>query len=97
MSDFFKVIALRNLTLKGLKKISEDLALGLSIQEMARIQSYFRNLGRDPTDVELQALGQAWSEHCGYKSSKIYLKRYIFGLNSEKIYSQGDVGVVLLD
>jgi len=30
MSDFFKVIALRNLTLKGLKKISEDLALGLS-------------------------------------------------------------------
>ena len=97
MSDFFKVIALRNLTLKGLKKISEDLALGLSIQEMARIQSYFRNLGRDPTDVELQALGQAWSEHCGYKSSKIYLKRYIFGLNSEKIYSQGDAGVVLLD
>ena len=97
MTDSFKVIKLRELSLGQLKKISRDLALGLSVQEMARIQSYFKNLGRDPTDVELQAIGQAWSEHCGYKSSKIYLKKYIFGLNSEKIYSQGDAGVVLLD
>ena len=32
------------------------------------IQSHFRELGRDPTDVELETLAQTWSEHCSHKT-----------------------------
>src|SRR5438105_2990877 len=33
-------------------------------------------LGRDPTDVELAMYSVMWSEHCSYKSSRAYLKRF---------------------
>ncbi|MDY6836276.1 MAG: phosphoribosylformylglycinamidine synthase subunit PurL [Chloroflexota bacterium] len=32
-------------------------------------------LGREPSEVELGLFGSLWSEHCGYKHSKILLKR----------------------
>ena len=33
-----------------------------------------KQLGREPTDVELGMFGSLWSEHCGYKHSKPLLK-----------------------
>ncbi len=33
-------------------------------------------LGREPTDVELAMYSVMWSEHCSYKSSRIYLRRF---------------------
>lgn len=33
-----------------------------------------RQLGREPTEVELGMFGSLWSEHCGYKHSKPLLK-----------------------
>jgi len=33
-------------------------------------------LGRDPTDLELAMYSVMWSEHCSYKSSRPYLKRF---------------------
>lgn len=38
--------------------------LALSLSYMKTIQSYFKRLGRNPTDVELESLAQTWSEHC---------------------------------
>lgn len=38
--------------------------LGLSLADMKTIQSHYKNLGRNPTDVELETLAQTWSEHC---------------------------------
>lgn len=38
--------------------------LALDLQSMKAIQSYFRTEGRNPTDVEVESLGQTWSEHC---------------------------------
>jgi phosphoribosylformylglycinamidine synthase II len=35
---------------------------------MQTIQRQFRELGRDPTDVELETLAQTWSEHCSHKT-----------------------------
>src|SRR5438876_245006 len=64
---------------------------------MGRIQSYFREIGRDPTDVELQSLGQAWSEHCCYKSSKVFLKEFIFPVQAPYVIDRGDAGVVEFD
>ena len=80
-----------------LRQVSADMALGLSVDEMKAVRDYFRKEGRDPTDVELQSLGQAWSEHCCYKSSKPILKEFVFGLDREDILSRGDAGVMVFD
>jgi phosphoribosylformylglycinamidine synthase II len=42
----------------------------LNIHEMRIIQQYFKKLGRQPTDVELETLAQTWSEHCIHKTFK---------------------------
>lgn len=38
--------------------------LALDLIYMKTIQSYFKNLRRNPTDIELESLAQTWSEHC---------------------------------
>jgi phosphoribosylformylglycinamidine synthase len=38
--------------------------LALDLAQMHAIRDYFRTLGRRPTDLELEALAQTWSEHC---------------------------------
>ncbi len=80
-----------------LAKISDQMGLALSVGEMRTIQEYFRKEGREPTEVELQALGQAWSEHCCYKSSKVFLREYIFPVQAPYIIDRGDAGVVEFD
>ncbi|MEK9160779.1 MAG: phosphoribosylformylglycinamidine synthase subunit PurL [Patescibacteria group bacterium] len=61
--------------------------LALSIPELLAIRAYFDSLGRNPTDVELEAIAQTWSEHCKHTifndpldeiSEGIY-RRYIKG------------------
>jgi len=53
-----------------LPRISSDLAVGLSLEEMKVLKTHFEKLGRSPTDVELQTFGQTWSEHCFHKTFK---------------------------
>ena len=38
--------------------------LALDLESMKVIKKYFRELGRDPRDIELESLAQTWSEHC---------------------------------
>jgi phosphoribosylformylglycinamidine synthase subunit PurSL len=38
--------------------------LALDLSYMKTIQKYFNNLGRMPTDIELESIAQTWSEHC---------------------------------
>ena len=80
-----------------LLEISDNMGLALAMQEMKKIQLYFKKKGRNPTDVELQALGQAWSEHCCYKSSKVPLKKYIYGIEEKKIIAREDAGIIEFD
>ena len=47
-------------------------SLGLTDGELEAIQGL---LGRDPNDFELAVYSLLWSEHCGYKHSKLLLKR----------------------
>ena len=54
----------------ALGKVSRDNQLSLSLAEMHAIQAHFRELGRDPTDAELETLAQTWSEHCSHKTLK---------------------------
>ncbi|MBN2551249.1 MAG: phosphoribosylformylglycinamidine synthase subunit PurS, partial [Spirochaetales bacterium] len=61
-----------------LLEISRQRILALNLEEMRAIRDYFRRpevrerrravgLGVNPTDVELEALAQTWSEHCHHK------------------------------
>ncbi len=38
--------------------------LGLPMPYIKAIQAYYKDLGRNPTDIELETLAQTWSEHC---------------------------------
>jgi phosphoribosylformylglycinamidine synthase len=78
-------------------EISAAQGLALSLEEMKRAKSYFKAKGRNPTDVELQSLAQAWSEHCCYKSSKLILKKFIFPIDSKQVLAREDAGVVEFD
>lgn len=80
-----------------LKVLSKEMGLSLSLDEMRRIRDHFVSLGRRPTDVELESIAQAWSEHCCYKSSKVILREHIFGIDNGKVLSRGDAGVMEFD
>ena len=53
-----------------LTALSKEKDLFLNLVEMQTIQKYYRELGREPTDVELEMLAQTWSEHCVHKTLK---------------------------
>jgi phosphoribosylformylglycinamidine synthase II len=42
----------------------------LSPAEMEAVVAHFRGLGRNPTDAEMESIGQTWSEHCVHKTFK---------------------------
>lgn len=61
-----------------LMKINQERSLALNLEEMLVIKDYFNKpeiiqerkrvgLGPSPTDVEMEALAQTWSEHCKHK------------------------------
>ncbi len=76
---------------------SKAMGIRLSLSEMKDARKYFESKGRDATDVEMEALGQAWSEHCCYKSSKPVLKKYIYGIAEDKLICREDAGVLPFD
>ncbi len=84
---------------ESLSELSGQMGLGLSVEEMGRVRDYFAKQGREPRDIELQALGQAWSEHCCYKSSKAILKETVFDIQAPQNISviSEDAGVVEFD
>ena len=54
----------------ALLRTSRERLLSLDLAEMHALQSYFRQQGREPTDVELESVAQTWSEHCVHKTFK---------------------------
>ena len=53
---------------KELMDLSKSGQLYFSLPEMQQIQSYYRQIGRQPTDIELETIAQTWSEHCSHKT-----------------------------
>lgn len=77
VSPYYKIINLE-ISDNELLKISEDLVLSLSLEEMSAIRDYYKKLNvieyrekaglpLSPTDVELEVFAQTWSEHCKHK------------------------------
>ena len=63
-----------------LERLSKDRFLSLTLDEMKTLKEYYKGLGRNPTDVELETFAQTWSEHCVHKTF-----RGIINYNGEKI------------
>jgi len=61
---------IRDLDDDGLVALSKKKDLFLNLVEMQTIQKYYQQLSREPTDVELEAIAQTWSEHCVHKTLK---------------------------
>jgi phosphoribosylformylglycinamidine synthase len=61
-------VPIRSLDDDGLAKLSTEGDLFLNVTEMRAIRDYFRRVGREPRDVELEMIAQTWSEHCGHKT-----------------------------
>ncbi len=69
-SDLVKQVSLIGLGEEELLECSRQRSLSLDAREMKEIQSFYDEIGRDPTDVELETLAQTWSEHCVHKTFK---------------------------
>lgn len=90
-------VDLTSSTPDDLKELSRTMGLNLSLDELEMIKDHFLAKGRSPTDVELQSIAQAWSEHCCYKSSKCFLREHIFGIEHPDLLAKGDAGVMAFD
>ena len=55
-------------------KLCKRLKTGLSQAEVSALRGYFKKLRREPTEIELQTIGQTWSEHCFHKIFKSKIK-----------------------
>ncbi len=63
-----QIVPLREMDETQLQQLSREGQLYLSLTEMQTIQAHFRQLDRDPVDVELETVAQTWSEHCSHKT-----------------------------
>jgi len=73
-TKYVETINLLDADLAELEEISRARMLALSLDEMGRRKEYYQKLGRNPTDIELEAIAQTWSEHCMDKTVKAIIK-----------------------
>ena len=66
----FENVSVTSLSDDELLEVSRIRRLSLDLHEMKAIQVYYRDCGREPTDLELEMLAQTWSEHCVHKTFK---------------------------
>jgi phosphoribosylformylglycinamidine synthase len=65
-----EILPIRQLTNPQLLDLSTARRAALDLAEMQAIQAYYRQIDRDPTDVEFETIAQTWSEHCVHKTFK---------------------------
>ncbi|MEW5719187.1 MAG: phosphoribosylformylglycinamidine synthase subunit PurL, partial [Chloroflexota bacterium] len=73
-SSHVEFLPVRECTDDELLTLSRDRRAALDVNEMRAIQNYFRAVGREPTDVEIEMIAQTWSEHCGHKTFKAKIR-----------------------
>lgn len=67
MSALYRTIPVRELSPAELGELSKNMKLSLSTEDMEVVQRIFRDMDREPTDVELEVIAQTWSEHCKHR------------------------------
>lgn len=63
----YRHIPVRSLSQDGLTALSQSMKLSLSTEDMLIVQKIFKDLDREPTDMELEVIAQTWSEHCKHR------------------------------
>jgi phosphoribosylformylglycinamidine synthase len=66
-----------------LTALSKEKDLFLNLVEMQTIQKYYQQLGREPSDIELESIAQTWSEHCVHKTLKSSVD---ISINGEQVH-----------
>src|SRR5262245_39486353 len=61
-------VPIRGLSDSELEALSKERTLSLTLVELKTIQHYYRDLAREPTDIELATIAQSWSEHCSHNT-----------------------------
>ncbi len=79
------IVPVREASIEELRELSKD-KLFLDDAEMDVIQKYFRGLGRDPTDAELEIIAARWSEHCGHKTFNAVVE--VDGVRKEPLFTR---------
>ncbi len=77
----------------GLAEVRKDFSF--SEPELQAIIGYFREQGRNPTDIELETLFQTWSEHCVHKTFKGKLSLSGVGIDNLLESSLAKIGQVV--
>ena len=63
-------VPIRDLDEDGLMAISKEKDMFLNLIEMQTIQQHYKQIAREPSDIELEMIAQTWSEHCVHKTLK---------------------------
>jgi len=71
--DTVEMISITGADDATLMAISRKRRLSLDLDEMRAIRAYYRQEGREPTDVEMETLAQTWSEHCVHKTFRAFI------------------------
>lgn len=64
---FFRTIPILSSSREEMEGLSKAMKLSLSGEDMVAVQAYYKEAGREPTDVELEVIAQTWSEHCKHR------------------------------
>ncbi len=79
----YRHIPVRNLSEAELTQLSRDMKLSLSTEDMLVVQQIFREIDREPTDVELEVIAQTWSEHCKHRIFAATIQHTANGVTEE--------------
>lgn len=60
-------IHLKSSSDEEIMKMNQQNCWALSADEIHHIKNHFEDIGRNPTDVEMEIIAQSWSEHCKHK------------------------------
>lgn len=63
-----ETVQISGMSIDELLTIGVERGLALDPKELRVVQEHYTEIGREPTDVELETLAQTWSEHCAHKT-----------------------------
>jgi phosphoribosylformylglycinamidine synthase subunit PurSL len=72
-SSKIEIVAVRGRSNEQLAALSVERGLALDPAELVAVRTYFESIDRDPTDAEIEAIAQTWSEHCSHKTFRALL------------------------
>lgn len=73
-ADIPVVEGFRSLGKKELDSYRGKMGLAMDLADIRFLQSYFKSVGRDPTETEIRVLDTYWSDHCRHTTFNTVLK-----------------------